>query len=57
VSVSGSRGYWWNASDERKAELRALWPEMVSAIEELDRVLKLPVIGGWPDSATSSNDG
>jgi hypothetical protein len=33
------QGNWWTASDERKAELRALWPELVQAIADLDELL------------------
>ena len=35
---------WWTASDERKAELRALWPGLAQAIVDLDVLLELPVI-------------
>jgi hypothetical protein len=51
------QGYWWHVSDERKVELRALWPEMVAPIEELNRVLQLPIIGGWPDNRISPTAG
>jgi hypothetical protein len=35
---------WWTATAERKAELRALWPELANAIVDLDVLLELPVV-------------
>jgi hypothetical protein len=35
---------WWTATPERKAELRVLWSELAMAIEDLDKLLQMPVI-------------
>jgi hypothetical protein len=39
-----AQAQWWTATTERKAELRALWPQLANAIVDLDELLQLPVI-------------